>query len=184
MLDWLNPDRERAGEKFMTIGTRVTKILVRRQCYAAEELWDETSNRVCHRVRDFVDSYVGDPALYFYAVAKLVHLEWLKDEKWKKERLVNKQPDPPEPDDDHELIHECLGECLQKLDVEDRELLLKYYEKEKREKIASRKELADKRGITLNNLRMQIHRTNVDLRKCIERCLNAAMQPIGHVLAG
>jgi len=183
LLEWLDPDRERAGERFEEIRSRVTKILVRRQCYEAEELWDVTGNRVCHRVEEIARTYVGDPALYFYGVARLVHLEWLKDEKWKRERPEAEPPPRPEPNKELERIHACLDKCLQELDQEDRELILKYYEKEKRAKIDQRKELADERGITLNTLRMKVHRINAILEKCIVACLDESSEA-SHVLAG
>jgi DNA-directed RNA polymerase specialized sigma24 family protein len=185
MLDWLDPDRDRAAEKFLEIRTRVTKILVRRQCYAAEELWDETANRVCHRVKDIADGYVGDPTLYFYAVAKLVHLEWLHYEKWKRDRVDDKPPAPPDPDEDVERIHDCLERCLQKLNADDHEMILKYYEKETRAKIEQRKELAERLVISLNSLRMRVHRINGHLQKCITACLgDTEVTGTGHDLAG
>jgi RNA polymerase sigma factor (sigma-70 family) len=180
VLDWLHPDRDLAGENFLEIRSRVTKILVRRQCYAAEELWDETSNRVCHRVRDVADSYVGDPALYFYAVARLVHKEWLAEEKLKRERLNEWPPDPPEPDHEVERIHQSLDRCLEKLDRKEHAIILKYYEKETRAKIEQRKALADELGITLNNLRMRVHRINGQLQKCIVACLEDSKTETGH----
>lgn len=184
MLDWLDPDRDRAAQKYLEICSKVTKILVRRQCYAAEELWDETANRACHRVKDIAGSYVGDPALYFCAVARLVHLEWIRDEKLKRDQRVDKPPPPPEPDDDDERIHECLDRCLQKLNADDHEMILKYYEKETRAKIEQRKELAEKLEITLNSLRMRVHRINGLLQKCIVACLDDFEAETGHDLAG
>jgi DNA-directed RNA polymerase specialized sigma24 family protein len=174
LLAWLDPDRERAAEKFLEIRHKLIKILVRRQCYAAEELWDETTNRVSHLVQGIANTYVGDPALYFYAVAKLVHMEWLRYEKWKIDRLDDKPPPPHKPNVDVERIHEYLDRCLQKRDAEERMMILKYYEKEKRAKIDHRKELADGLGITLNSLRMRVHRINGFLQKCIVDCLNSA----------
>lgn len=184
MLDWLDPDPDKAGAKFLEIGTRVTKILMRRQCYAAEELWDETVNRVCHRVKDVAPTYVGDPALYFYAVARLVHLEWLNEEKRKRDRNDFEPPNPPDPDDDVEPIHNCLDGCLKKLNADDYEMILKYYEKETRAKIEQRKEMAQKLGITLNSLRMRVHRINGHLQKCIVACLSNSRAETGHDLAG
>ena len=92
----------------------------------------------------------------------------------------------PEPAEDVELIHEYLDKCRQRLeDPEDRDVILKYYEKEKRAKIDHRKQLADSLGITLNSLRMRIHRINAILQKCIVDCLNdAGATEAGHVLAG
>lgn len=170
LLDWLDPDHDRAAEKYEDIHSRVVKILVRRQCYEAEELWDETVNRVCRLIPTVAKTYVGDRAPYFYKVARLVHFEWLRDEKGKKE-WVDGGP-PPAPSPDPEPLHECLDKCLEKLDEDDRKLILEYYEKEKREKIEQRKAMAEARGITLNTLRMRVHRINADLEKCIVACLN------------
>ena len=172
MLDWLGPDPESAAEKYEEIHSKVVKILVRRQCYEAEELWDETVNRVNHLIPTVAETYVGDPALYFYGVARLVHLEWIKYEKWKRERVEGGPPPPPPSGEDLERLHACLDQCLEKLDDDDRKLILEYFEKEKREKIEHRRAMAEARGITLNTLRMRVHRNNGDLEKCIVACLN------------
>ena len=59
-----------------------------------------------------------------------------------------------------------------RLDEDDRKLILEYFEKDKREKIELRRRIAEERGITLNTLRMRVHRINADLEKCIVACLN------------
>lgn len=186
LLAWLEPDRARAGEKYEEIRSKLIKILERRQCYAAEELADETINRVSHRAQQIAGSYVGDPALYFYGFLKNVYKEWLK---WIKEGPTNLDDvvlSAHEPAEDVELIHQYLDRCRQSLeDPEDRDLIVNYYEKEKRAKIDHRKQLADSLGITLNSLRMRIHRINALLQKCIVECLNdAGSAEAGDVLAG
>ena len=184
MLDWLDPDRERAGEKYELIRARLIKIMARRQCYAADELADETINRVSHKVKAVAPTYEGDPALYFYGVLRKVYLEWLPDD------FTDSNPDPiywppdPDDDDDYHRLHGCLDECLKKLDPADRELILKYFEKSGGAKIECRRELAAKQGISLNTLRMKVHRINAKLRKCINDCLDAFTQSeLSHVLA-
>ena len=184
MLAWLDPDRECAGVRYEEIRAKLIKIMVWRQCYAAELLADETINRVSHKVQHIASTYEGNPALYFYGVLKKVYQEWQKVDPlipYPDDRLSE-----PEPSEDVELIHEYLERCRQKLDdPEDRELILKYYEKEKRAKILHRKEMADRLGITLNSLRMRVHRINSILQKCIVDCLNdAEASKAGHVLAG
>lgn len=175
MLGWLDPDRERAGAiLYEEIRPKLIKVLVRRQCHAAEELTDETINRVSHRVQGIASTYVGNPALYFYGVAKKVYQEWLKWLKDQRMRLDAITLSPPEPIEDVERIYGYLERCRQKLDPENRELILKYYQQEKRAKIDHRKNLADGLGITLNSLRMRVHRINSDLKKCIADCLNDA----------
>lgn len=186
LLAWLNVDRERAGVKYEEIRSKLIKILERRQCNAAEELTDETINRVSHRVKDIAPTYVGDPALYFYGFQKNVYKEWLKWWRDEPARLDDRPVAAPEPAEDVELIHKYLDKCRQSLeDPEDRDLIVQYYEKEKREKIDHRKKLADSLGITLNNLRMRIHRINALLQKCIVDCLNeGGSAGAGDVLAG
>ena len=185
LLAWLDVDRERAGVKYEEIRSKLIKILERRQCNAAAELTDETINRVSHRVKDIAPTYVGDPALYFYGFQKNVYKEWLKWWRDEPARLDDRPVAAPEPAEDVELIHEYLDKCRRELeDPEDRDLIVKYYEKEKRAKIDHRKKLADSLGITLNNLRMRIHRINALLQKCIIDCLNeGGSAEAGHVLA-
>jgi DNA-directed RNA polymerase specialized sigma24 family protein len=185
LLAWLDPDRGLAGERYEEIRRKLIRILVRRQCHAAEELADETINRVSHRVQGVANTYVGDPALYFYGVAKKVYKEWLR---WLREantRLDAKLLPPRDPSEDVERIYAYLERCRQELDPEDGELILKYYEKQKRAKIDHRKKLADGLGITLNSLRMRVHRINLILQKCIVDCLNdTQVTGAGHVFAG
>lgn len=187
LLAWLDPDRSRAGTiLYEEIRVKLIKIIVRRQCYVAEELADETINRVSHKVKDIAPDYVGNPALYFYGVLKKVYqewLKWLKDQKLRLDRMP--PPRPPEPSEDVERVHGYLERCRQELDFEDREVILTYYEHDKGAKIAHRKKMADGLGITLNGLRMRIHRINRELKKCIVDCLNKAVaNEAGDVLAG
>ena len=49
LLDWLDPDRERAGAKLLEIRRCLVKFFVNQQCVEAQELADETINRVAER---------------------------------------------------------------------------------------------------------------------------------------
>jgi RNA polymerase sigma factor (sigma-70 family) len=164
-LAWLDPDRDRAGEKYEEIRRKLIRIFAHRGCSIAEELTDEAINRVSRKVPDIAGTYVGDPALYFYGVAQNIFLEHVK-----------KKPDPkpvppPEPAEEVERNYACLDHCMEGLDGVSRELILKYYQQEKRAKIDHRKELADRLGITLNSLRMRVHRIKAILQQCVGECL-------------
>src|SRR6266571_4389824 len=78
LLDWLNADRVLAGKKYEAIRLRLIKIFTCRGCPEAEDLADETINRVTARVEEVANTYEGDPALYFYGVAQKLHLEYLR----------------------------------------------------------------------------------------------------------
>ncbi len=75
LLSWLDPDRERAGEKYETIRQGLIKMFSWKRASDPEGLADETINRVTRKVAAIREGYVGDPRLYFYGVAKRVLLE-------------------------------------------------------------------------------------------------------------
>src|SRR4029078_9907710 len=77
-LDWLDSDRERAGNKYEAIRLRLIKIFTCRGCLEAEELADETINRFVAKITGVNFEYEGDPALYFYGFAPNLHREYLR----------------------------------------------------------------------------------------------------------
>jgi DNA-directed RNA polymerase specialized sigma24 family protein len=76
--------------------------------------------------------------------------------------------------DDGEERVVCLRSCLQTLSNENRELILEYYQGEKREKIQNRKRLMERLGIPVNTLRMRALRLRERLQGCVEECLTRA----------
>ena len=164
-LAWLDADRDRAGEKYEDIRRKLIRIFARRGCPIPEELTDEAINRVSRKVPEISGTYVGDPALYFYGVAQKVYKEHVK-----KKPDVKPLP-PPDPPEEVERNYACLDHCMEGLDAVSRELILKYYQQEKRAKIDDRKELADRLGIALNTLRMRVHRIKAILEQCVGECL-------------
>jgi DNA-directed RNA polymerase specialized sigma24 family protein len=164
-LAWLNPDPDQAGRKYEDIRRRLIKILTCRGCNCPEDLSDETINRVIYRSQDIGESYVGDPALYFYGVAHNVYLEYLR-----------KKPDPQPPlfgDESSrpEAEFECFEQCIERLTPRSRELVLQYYQEEKQAKINHRKQLALQLGIPLNALRIRACRIRANLQICVLQCL-------------
>ena len=167
LLLWLDADPERAGQRYVEIRQKLIRNLARRGCWEAEELADETMNRVAVKVVCGIgEGYVGDQAAYFCGVAHNVCLEWLKD--LNRDRLPMPPPDPPE---EKERCFDCLESCLKQLDADDRNLIIEYYRDEKRAKIDHRKELSEKLGVTLNTLRMRAHRIKMVLQQCVGDCL-------------
>ena len=165
LLDWLDPERERAGEKYETIRRRLIKLFTCRGCPDAEDLADETINRVTLRIHDLAVRYNGEPTLYFYGVANKVHHEYVR----------RKPPPPPVPPSDDadeiEREYQCLERCMQQLTADQRALVLEYYRDDKRAKIDHRKELAERLGIALNALRIRAHRIRLLLQQCVQACL-------------
>ncbi|HEU4770317.1 MAG TPA: hypothetical protein VFS77_23325 [Pyrinomonadaceae bacterium] len=167
LLSWLDDDRDEAGMKYETIRRRLIKIFTCRGCSEPEDLADETINRVTQKISDIAPEYEGDPALYFYGVARYVHHEYV--------RAQNRVPVQPVPvdvsDDDDERMYECLDQCVEHLPETSRELVLRYYDADKRVKIENRGKLAEELGIAANALRIRAHRIRLLLRKCVQDCM-------------
>jgi RNA polymerase sigma factor (sigma-70 family) len=175
LLEWLGPDRDAAGARYESIRLRLIKIFTCRGCAEAEDLADETINRVTAKVANLVQTYTGDPALYFYGVAQKVRLEYLRKnklssppERW----AVSRSGPPPETlTNGIEPEYECLERCMELLPPDSRQLVLRYYQQEKKAKIDNRRQLAQELGIALNALRIRAHRIRLQLQQCVQSCL-------------
>lgn len=166
-LIWLDPDRDRAGRRYEEIRLKLTKLFFHRGCFVAEELADETIDRVIKKIRHIADSYIGDRAAYFYGVAHNVYLEFLR------KRPGDSYSIPVvETNEEKELRHRCLDLCLESLGSESRNLILEYYRKERQQKIDHRKEVAARLGLSLNTLRMRAYRIKMGLYRAMLDCLS------------
>lgn len=174
ILAWLDPDRESAATMYVQLRHDLGKIFTFRGCTDPEGLTDEVFDRVAKKVHEVKPTYVGDPRLYFRAVANNLVKEDLKRVKT---QVSLEEPELPEPttiesdEDETEDIEECLRSCLQKLSAENRKLIVDYYAKEKQAKIDHRSELAQQFGISVQTLRVKVYRIRISLQGCIERCL-------------
>ena len=163
LLFWLDPHRETAAYKYEKIRNRLICVFGGRGCYEAEYLADETINRVTLKMSQIKDNYVGEAVLYFFGVAKNIHLEWLKRQK--KMCFVELQETGIfDENKECDEASERLEKCLKQLPDDLRELILDYYQKEKRAKIEHHKELAAKWGLSLNALQTKICRIRARLR--------------------
>src|SRR5256714_13902319 len=170
LLNWLDADRERAGLLYERIRWRLVTILASRGCTLAEELADETIDRVARRVPDIEQTYVGDKAIYFLGVMNNVHHEYLR------------RPPPPRlvPVEDgiqaREEIHLCLDNCLSQPAPYSRQLIERYYAADKKAKIDLRKVIAREMGIKASTLRLRALRIREKLQSCIEQCLHTVSE--------
>jgi RNA polymerase sigma factor (sigma-70 family) len=165
MLCWLDPDRELAAKRYEEIRHRLIRFFTCRQCAAAEDLTDETMNRVARKVQEGPPTlYVRDVASYFYGVAHNVYLEHVR-------KKPATPPPPPMPTEEVEREHACLELCLEKLTPRSREMIREFYREEGQPKIDHRKHLAERLGLTPNALRIQAHRIRIVLLGCVRQCL-------------
>jgi RNA polymerase sigma factor (sigma-70 family) len=171
LLSWLSPDAVEAARKYKTLHQGLTKVLRHWGCSEAEELADETINRVAAKVRKLRRRYKGNPERYFFGVAKKVCQEYKrKAQKW---TTLNDDSQPvPSSKPTDELAYKCFENCMQKLVPQQRELVTLYY----RDRApAQRERLARHLGITIEALRVRVFRIVKDLRKCAKKCVDEEM---------
>jgi hypothetical protein len=170
LLSWLHPCRETAAAKYESIRDRLIRIFSARGCFAAEELADETMDRVIRKSPELAKTYSGDPALFFYGVAKRVLLEFARKPRFEElPRVVTTLVQEDKPDE----YADCLDRCLEKLDSNHHRLILRYYEGEKRAKIEQRKKLQFELGTTAEALRVKVLRIRSSLQKCVVNCVRS-----------
>lgn len=170
-LATLDRDRDKAGEKYEYIRLRLLKYF---QWCGSDEPdidADETINRVTRRIDEGQDVYNLDG--YIYGVAKLVHAESLKRRNRRRALDEGSLIELSSSGIKVEVANyeECLERCLGCLHRADREVLTEYYRYKKTEKINCRKRLAARLGISLNTLRVKMHRQRTNLETCVEKCL-------------
>lgn len=171
LLRWLDPDRDKASEKYERIRFRLIRIFASRGCFDAEDLADQTINVIIGKIDWLIENYDGEPAIYFYAVAKKIFLEQLK------KKPLPPLP-PPNPDrSELELQSRCLQQCLEhELTPVEQDLVLQYYESDGLERIRLRKDLAKQLGISLNALRIRLFHLLARLRPCVTNCVRKSLE--------
>ena len=168
LLAALDPDPERAAEIYEDIRRKLVRLFEWRRCESPEDLADKVIDRVAKKILEGVPvQSLG----YFYGVAHLIYMEdWRRAAR--EQRALERGDWPPrqpedEPEDDRRLA--CLRRCLDQLPDDEKKLLRRYYQGENN--IRNRKDLCQERGISINALRIQVHRVRRKLESCIHDCL-------------
>ena len=168
LLNWLDPDRERAGLKYKVIHSGLIRIFVSKGFNDAEDLADEVVNRVIARLADIRENYAGEPARYFHGVLRNI----IRERYRRKELAVEVTAVTDFVDPIISTERECLNSCLQVLTPARRDLVLEYYQYDGHDKIKHRKLMAGRLGITEGALRGRIHQIKSGLQQCVKQCAN------------
>jgi len=179
----LHADRDRAGDEYERIRQKLLKFFKWRGCHDAEEYADRTIDRVARRIIEGVELRASNRYLFFHGVALNILKEHWRGPARDSNTLDDLPPSSSPANDPAEMREreearqeqerrlECLGECLQNLPAEGRELVTKYHQSEGRAKIEGRKELAALLKIPLNALRIRVFRIRTELEGCVDGCL-------------
>jgi DNA-directed RNA polymerase specialized sigma24 family protein len=176
----LDPDRNRAGEKYEEIRWKLVKFFQWSSCLEAEDLADETFNRIAEKLVSEREE-IHDVVAFAWGIAKKIRQETLR-----RNTKTIPLPDLPgaEPflqtrlaisDTEQELVEKksrlkCLRGCIRRLSAEERSLLLAYHSPKGR-RSDERRRLAQENGITMLALRVRANRLRFKLEECIKKCL-------------
>ncbi len=171
MLDWLDKDREIAGQKYEAIRLRLIKVLSYRGCLEGDSLADEVMDRVMRKIDSLTDSYEGDPTYYFLNVANKIYLEHRRKPVFVE--LPDNLTEIPDTSSTEEFQSEydCLTKCLANLPAINREFILNYYQADKKKKINNLKRIAENDAVEISSLHMRAYRLRASLQKCVLKCL-------------
>lgn len=170
LLARLDPDPERAGILYEELHRTLVRFFDWRGSWFPEEGADVTLDRLARKLEE--GQVVEDVRTYVHGIARLVLLEqWRRPAPQLARAEEEELAGLPAPDaqDTHPL--DCLERCLAELPPESRELILRYYLSEGREKIDNRRRLAGALGLTENALRSRAQRVRDRLERCIVDCV-------------
>jgi RNA polymerase sigma factor (sigma-70 family) len=188
LLAQLGPDRESAARAYLEIRRALFIFFAARGAASPDEMTDETINRVARRLNEGELITTENPSNYFYGVARNV----LRESLAKGNVLIPLSDEGPvgsaqaTPYDqllsvseriETEINHECLEKCLGRLDLEDRKLIVSYYQFSGGEKVENRKRLATHLGLSSNTLRQKVARLRARLAECVIICRRSRRLP-------
>jgi DNA-directed RNA polymerase specialized sigma24 family protein len=167
-LTMLSPDPEIAGEKYEELRRQLIKFFEWRCSYLADQLADETLNRVVRKVQD--GEKIENIRAMCLGIARYVLLEYMRHPDNRRvdvEELSEVAAPSVRRLEDEDLWLVSLKEGLRNLPKEDRELIIEYYQEDKQAKIDNRKALAASMGISLNSLFSRAQRIRNKLERSV-----------------
>lgn len=167
---------EELGQRYEALRAKLIHLFRWKGCPEtdADVLADQTFDRLMHILGDdsrhLAEKFEGDPVQYLCRVGRNVFLEWTR-------RPAPPKTAPPAPSAsdlaENEAAQQCLDLCVARLLSDpERELILDYYQGEKRRKIDHRAEIALRHSLSVNALRIQVCRIRERLRECVAQCVS------------
>ena len=176
LLAWLDEGTDSDGRNFLEMRRRLVAFFDRKNCLNADELADETLNRVARRLEEEGKIESETPAKYCYITARFVFMESLREQE-KQTISLDEVPESrqlaaekTEEKERRERLLTCLEQCTDQLEAANREIILRYYFGEERVKIENRRALAASLDITVNALSIRAFRIRDRLEACVGKC--------------
>jgi len=171
LLARLDADPDRGAAAYEHLRRALTQFFDWRGAWPPDECADDTLDRLARRLEEGVE--IGDLRDYAHGIARLVFLE---RQRHPRSAPLDDAPDTgtfsdPGSNADEDRRVECFDRCLDKTAADSRLLVLRYYEGERRAKIANRRRLALELGLSENALRSRVQRVRNGLERCVHDCI-------------
>ncbi len=166
-IEWLDAGVPSDGESYVEMHRRLHAYFVRKGCAAADVLADETLARVARRLAEEGAITTVSPAHFCYLTARYVLLEHLRSPDRGHAVLppdVRAHAAPADAGAREQALAR-LERCLSELDPRDRDLILSYYAGDRSARIAARRDLAARLGLSANALMIRASRLRDRLRE-------------------
>lgn len=173
LLERLDADRARAGEKYEDLRRMLLRFFEWRGATFCDERADETLNRLARKLDE--GTAVQDVRAYAMQIARLVLLETFKGHDARRADWDELKVEPAAAPHGAEtaaaeIYAQCLERCLAQLPADTRALLLAYYQAENRPHIQQRAALAARLGLHRAALANRVQRWRDKLAACVLRC--------------
>lgn len=188
LLSHLDDDAEHAASAYELLRQKLSRVFRYRGCTSALDLADEVFNRTARKIAQGEQIPQGEITNYLFGVARNVLREYYRRPEPGAISIDDLSPSAQPIEDPQRIAEElapqrltedrlrCLEGCLERHPPETRELVISYYEGQERAKIRNRLEMAQRMGITMNTLRIRMHRTRSQLERCVSECLGREAQ--------
>jgi DNA-directed RNA polymerase specialized sigma24 family protein len=172
LLERLGADPVTAGREYLALRGRLVDYFVMKGAHLPDVAADETLDRAARRLDE--GQAVRQIGPYLYGIARYVLLEHLRYDLRERRAIAGATSELATPaDTSGELSSACLVRCLRQLPLEERALIVAYYEGEGRSHLESRRALARRLGILYTTLKTRAHRLRMRLATCVRECVKA-----------
>jgi DNA-directed RNA polymerase specialized sigma24 family protein len=181
----LGPNGEDAGERYVHLRRRLMSFFMYRHCVHPDEEADETIDRFARKLLEMGSAIKEENLMRFvYGVARNVAHESIKRREPVPLPANWEIPDPAPPpyDEQGSLQGDCLNRCLRRLPEFERNLIIRYHEREGSQRIRGRAAQARELGFTSNALALKVSRLKRRLADCTFHCVDLKGR-IGLVMA-